>query len=188
MTQQQTKTEEEFGVVTAICRDLFIKKLKDYGASWRMMRPCSLTDQIYIKVHRIRTIEQSGVNLVGEGIYNEFVGIVNYGIISLIQLYLGEAESIDIDAETAVALYDKFLGETVQLMLRKNHDYGEAWRMMRVSSYTDIILQKVFRTKQIEDNAGKTLVSEGVDANYMDMVNYSLFALIKLTESAQAQE
>lgn len=174
------KTEQQFAEVTKICRDLYIKKLKDYGASWRTMRPQSLTDQIYIKANRIRTIEESGENQVGEGIFNEFIGIVNYGIIGQIQLELGNTVNVDITSEEAIALYDKFMESTTSLMLRKNHDYGEAWRLMRVSSYTDIILQKIFRTKQIEDNKGKTLVSEGVDANYMDMVNYSLFALIKL--------
>ena len=171
-------TREQFEAVMQECRTLFSKKLHDYGSAWRIMRPESVTDQIYIKANRIRSIETKGTSMVDEGVRSEFIGIVNYGIIGLIQLELGVGE--DIDVEEATALYDKLFKQTTDLMLAKNHDYGEAWRLMRVSSYTDIILQKILRTKQIEDNEGKTIISEGIDANYMDMINYSIFALIKL--------
>ena len=173
-------TKLQFETIIGICRDLYIKKLKDYGPSWRIMRPESITDQIFIKARRIRTLETVGNAQVDEGIFPEFIGIVNYGVIGLIQLELGNTITEDIDNDTAIALYDKYITKTKELMYAKNHDYGEAWRLMRVNSYTDLILMKLFRTKQIEDNKGKTLVSEGVDANYMDMINYSLFALIKL--------
>jgi hypothetical protein len=166
----------------AECRELFAKKLHDYGAAWRIMRPASVTDQIYIKANRIRSIETKGVALVDEGIRPEFVGIVNYAIVGLIQLELGFADSVDdMNAEEALAAYDKHATASLELMLRKNHDYDEAWRGMRVSSYTDLILMKIFRTKQIEELQGGTLVSEGIDANYMDMMNYAVFGLIKLT-------
>ena len=175
-------TQEQFRTVMAECRNLFAKKLHDYGASWRILRPASLTDQIYIKAHRIRTLETCDKALVDEGVKPEFVGIVNYAIIGLIQLELGAAEAQDdMTAEECLAAYDKHANEAVELMLRKNHDYGEAWRQMRISSYTDLILMKVMRTKQIEDLGGDTLVSEGIDANYMDMMNYAVFGLIKLT-------
>lgn len=173
-------TQEELQAVTKICRDVFTKKTYDYGASWRIMRPESITDQIYIKANRIRSLQLKGESKVGEGIQPEFVGIVNYGIMGLIQLEKGYAESVDMTAEEVVELYDKYIGETLRLLEAKNHDYDEAWRLMRVSSYVDLILMKINRTKQIEDHKGKTLISEGIDANYMDMVNYSLFALIKL--------
>ena len=173
-------TKQQFEHVIAICRTLFAKKLKDYGASWRILRPQSVTDQILIKAKRIRSIEEKGVSLIDEGIVPEFIGIVNYGIIGLMQLELGFSDSIDITEVQALALYDKHMTETKELMYAKNHDYDEAWRSMRISSYTDLILTKIYRTKQIEENKGKTIVSEGVDANYMDMVNYSLFGLIKL--------
>lgn len=174
------KTKEQFEKVIAICRELFEKKLKDYGSSWRIMRPQSITDQIFIKANRIRSLEIKGVSLVGEGIRPEFIGIVNYGIIGLIQLAKGFADTIDITNKEALALYDQYMTQTKELMYAKNHDYDEAWRGMRISSYTDLILMKLYRTKQIESHEGKTLVSEGVDANYMDMINYSLFGLIKL--------
>lgn len=173
-------TVSQFDHVAAICRELFAKKLKDYGASWRIMRPASITDQIYIKASRIRSLETKGTSKIDEGIQGEFIAIVNYGIVGLIQLELGFAEKEDMDAAEALALYDKHIKETTELMYAKNHDYDEAWRMMRISSYTDLILTKLFRTKQIEDNMGKTLVSEGIDANYKDMINYALFGLIKL--------
>lgn len=173
-------TKEQFEKVISICRDLFEKKLHDYGASWRIMRPQSITDQIFIKANRIRSLETKGVSLVGEGIMPEFIGIVNYGVIGLIQLSLGFADNSDISAEEALRLYDKHITETKELMYAKNHDYDEAWRSMRISSYTDLILMKLYRTKQIENINGETLVSEGIDANYMDMINYALFALIKL--------
>lgn len=173
-------TEEQFKLIMAKCRDTFSKKLHDYGCAWRIMRPISVTDQILIKANRIRSLEVKGVSLVGEGIYPEFMAIVNYGIIGLIQLELGYAEREDMTDEEALANYDKYAQKALELMLRKNHDYDEAWRAMRVSSYTDLILMKIYRTKQIEGNGGKTLVSEGIDANYMDMINYSVFGLIKL--------
>ena len=174
-------TEQEFATAIKDCREIFEKKLKDYGAAWRILRPSSLTDQILIKASRIRSLETKGEAMVNEGIQPEFVGIVNYGVVGLIQLELGAADQVDISAEEALSLYDKWIGETTRLMLAKNHDYAEAWRLMRVSSYTDIILSKLQRTKQIEDHNGKTIISEGIDANYMDMINYALFALIKLS-------
>lgn len=173
-------TEQEFDAVIEICRDLYIKKLKDYGAAWRIMRPESITDQIFIKANRIRTLEIKKESKIDEGIRSELIGIVNYGIMGLIQLALGFAETCDIDNDKAISLYDKYMAETKRLMLAKNHDYDEAWRGMRTSSYTDLILMKLYRTKQIEDNGNQTLVSEGVDANYMDMINYSMFGLIKI--------
>lgn len=174
-------TEQEFATAIKDCREIFEKKLKDYGAAWRILRPSSLTDQILIKASRIRSLETKGEAMVNEGIQPEFVGIVNYGVVGLIQLELGAADQVDISAEEALSLYDKWIGETTRLMLAKNHDYDETWRLMRVSSYTDIILSKLQRTKQIEDHNGKTIISEGIDANYMDMINYALFALIKLS-------
>ncbi|MEG1574073.1 MAG: DUF1599 domain-containing protein [Bacteroidales bacterium] len=173
-------TVSQFEHVISICRELYIKKLKDYGPSWRIMRPQSITDQIFIKANRIRSIEINGESKIEEDIFSEFIAIVNYGIIGQIQLSLGYADSEDISCDKAIEFYDEFINATKELMFAKNYDYGEAWRSMRVSSYTDIILTKIYRTKQIETNGGKTLVSEGVDANYMDMVNYALFALIKL--------
>ena len=173
-------TKEQFEQIIAKCRDLFAKKLKDYGPSWRIMRPQSVTDQIFIKANRIRSLEIKGVSLVGEGIYPEFVAIVNYGIIGLIQVARGFADTTDISNEEALQLYDQYMTQTKELMYAKNHDYDDAWRHMRISSYTDLILMKLYRTKQIENHQGQTLVSEGVDANYMDMVNYAMFGLIKL--------
>ena len=173
-------TNTQFAEVMKICRDLFEKKLHDYGAAWRIMRPQSLTDQIYIKANRIRSLQTKGNNMVGDDEADEFIGIVNYSIISLIQLEHGVAEKEDMSAEEALVEYDKQVSRVFELMVRKNHDYDEAWRMMRIASYTDLILMKVFRTKQIEELHGATLVSEGVEANYMDMLNYAVFALIKL--------
>ena len=163
------------------CRELFAKKLHDYGAAWRIMRPASVTDQIFIKASRIRSLEVKGVSLVGEGIRPEFMAIVNYSIVGLIQLELGYADAEDMTAERALEYYDKYARLSLALMLKKNHDYDEAWRGMRISSYTDLILMKLYRTKQIEALEGETLISEGVDANYMDMMNYAVFGLIKLT-------
>lgn len=174
------ETKQQFEHVIAICRDLFSKKLHDYGPAWRILRPASLTDQIYIKANRIRSIETKGVNLVDEGIRGEFIAIVNYGIVGLIQLEQGYAEAADMSNDEALTLYDKYAQKALDLMMVKNHDYGEAWRGMRISSYTDLILMKIYRTKQIESLAGNTLVSEGIDANYMDMINYAVFGLIKL--------
>lgn len=172
-------TNREFEQVLKVCRDLFGKKLYDYGASWRIMRPESLTDQIFIKAKRIRTLETGAENMVGEDINSELIGIVNYGIIALVQLDLGYSDNCDIDADRAMALYDEKARVTLELMKKKNHDYNEAWRGMRTSSYTDLILTKIWRTKQIEELGGETKVSEGVDANYMDMINYAVFGLIK---------
>lgn len=172
-------TNKQFEKVLAVCRELFSKKLYDYGASWRIMRPESLTDQIFIKAKRIRTLETGATNLVGEDIPSELIGIVNYGIIALVQLDLGYADFCDITPDKAMAMYDAKAQETLELMKKKNHDYNEAWRGMRTSSYTDLILTKIWRTKQIEELKGETKVSEGVDANYMDMINYAVFGLIK---------
>ena len=157
-----------------------IKKLKDYGPAWRILRATSLTDQIFIKANRIRSIEMKGESRIAEGVRSELIGIVNYGIIGLIQLELGHSVREDISSEQALDLYDRYMTQTKNLMYDKNHDYDEAWRLMRPSSYTDLILSKVHRTKQIEDNQGVTIVSEGIDANYMDMVNYALFGLIRI--------
>ncbi len=182
MADNLQHTNGQFKAEMDKCRELFVKKLKDYGPAWRILRPSSVTDQILIKANRIRSLEVKQEALVDEGIYPEFQGIVNYGIIALIQLELGYAEKKDLDAEEVMGLYDKYANITLELMKRKNHDYDEAWRAMRVSSYTDLILMKIYRTKEIESNDGLTLVSEGVDANYMDMINYSVFALIKMDE------
>ena len=175
-------TEEQFRGVIAECRSLFEKKLHDYGASWRILRPSSLTDQLYIKAKRIRSLEVKGESLVGEGIRPEFVALINYGIVGLIQLAKGYADRVDITPTEALALYDHYAAEALALMIRKNHDYGLSWRSMRVSSYTDLILTKIERIKEIEDLEGHTLVSEGVDANYMDVINYAVFGVIKLSE------
>lgn len=161
---------------------MFLKKNQDYGTAWRILRTSSLTDQIFIKAQRIRTLQEKRESKVGEGIEPEFVGIINYCIMALIQLELKEDERLELDSLEVIKLYDKMLAQTKSLMESKNHDYGEAWRDMRVSSLTDLILMKLLRVKQIEDNQGKTIVSEGIDANYMDMINYSVFALILLSE------
>lgn len=180
-------TTEELQKVTQLCRDIFTKKTYDYGASWRIMRPKSVTDQIFIKANRIRSLQLKGESKVGEGIQPEFIGIVNYGIMGLIQLKYGHADDVDMQPDQVVALYNEFMQQTLTLLEAKNHDYDEAWRLMRISSYVDLILMKIQRTKQIEDHEGHTLISEGIDANYMDMVNYSLFALIKMVcEGEQA--
>ena len=173
-------TKEQFEQIMQECREIFAKKLHDYGAAWRIMRPSSVTDQIFIKANRIRSLEVKGVSMVGEGIRPEFMAIVNYAIVGLIQLDLGYAEKEDMTAEKALVYYDKYAKQSLDLMLKKNHDYDEAWRGMLVSSYTDLILMKLYRTKQIEALEGNTLISEGVDANYMDMMNYAIFGLIKL--------
>ncbi len=175
-------TKSQFFAVLAQCRDLFINKMKDYGPAWRILRTPSITDQIYIKVKRIRTLQTVSERLVDEGIEPEFVGIVNYAAMGIIQLQLGVVDQPDLTTEEATALYDKVTKEAFELMNRKNHDYDEAWRDMRVSSITDLIMSKVLRTKSIEDHGGKTLVSEGLDANYYDMINYAVFALILLSE------
>ena len=182
-----TQTELEYRHVIRLCKDIFSKKNKDYGTSWRILRLPSITDQIFIKAQRIRTLQEKGVSKVGEGIIPEFVGIINYCIMALIQIDLAQDERMDLPIDELLERYDNQVNETLSLLLNKNHDYGEAWRDMRVSSMTDIILMKLFRTKQIEDNEGVTLISEGVDANYRDMINYSVFCLIKL-QSEQVQQ
>ena len=164
------------------CRDLFIKKTKDYGTAWRILRTSSLTDQLYIKAKRIRSIEEKGEQKVEDGVENEFIGLVNYSIMALIQLDMSDNEEIELEESKAAELYDVYSFKTRDLMMDKNHDYGEAWRDMRISSLTDLILMKLLRIKQIEDNQGKTLVSEGLDAGYQDIINYALFALIRLSE------
>ncbi|MEJ1223559.1 DUF1599 domain-containing protein [Sediminicola sp. 1XM1-17] len=174
------QTSEQYDAVVKICRDLFLKKMKDYGCAWRILRLPSLTDQIYIKAQRIRGLQENEVRKVEEDEKSEFIGIINYSIMALIQIEKGVVEQPDLSAEEALTLYNKHINNTKTLMENKNHDYGEAWREMRVSSLTDLILQKLLRVKQIEDNKGKTLVSEGIDANYQDMVNYSIFAMILL--------
>lgn len=176
------KTEQQFKDVLKECRTLFQKKLHDYGASWRILRPSSLTDQLYIKAKRIRSLEIKKESLVGEGIRPEFIALINYGIVGIIQLEKGYVDEVDISSDEALQLYDKYASEALQLMTRKNHDYDEAWRSMRVSSYTDFILTKIQRVKEIEDIQGDTLVSEGIDANYMDIINYAVFGVIKMSE------
>ena len=177
------QTSKQYDEVIEKCRSLYINKLKDYGSAWRILRLPSLTDQIFIKAQRIRQLQQNSTRKVDEGEVSEFMGIVNYSVMALIQLEKGVAEQPDLSAEEAIYLYDRHVAITKSLMEDKNHDYGEAWRDMRVSSLTDLILQKLLRVKQIEDNMGKTIVSEGIDANYQDMINYAVFALIHLKES-----
>ncbi|MBK5207959.1 MAG: DUF1599 domain-containing protein [Flavobacteriaceae bacterium] len=177
------QTSKQYDAVIEKCRSLYINKLKDYGSAWRILRLPSLTDQIFIKAQRIRQLQENITRKVDEGEVSEFMGIVNYSVMALIQLEKGVAEQPDLSAEEAIQLYDKHVAITKKLMEDKNHDYGEAWRDMRVSSLTDLILQKLLRVKQIEDNKGKTMVSEGIDANYQDMINYAVFALIHLKES-----
>jgi hypothetical protein len=173
-------TSKEYDAVVGHCRDLFLKKMKDYGCAWRILRLPSLTDQIFIKAQRIRGLQQNQIQRVDEGPSSEFIGIINYCIMALIQIERGIVEYPDLSSDETLMDYDSKISETKQLMLDKNHDYGEAWRDMRVSSLTDLILQKLLRVKQIEDNAGQTLISEGIDANYQDMINYAVFALIHL--------
>ena len=177
------QTSKQYNEVIEKCRSLYINKLKDYGSAWRILRLPSLTDQIFIKAQRIRQLQQNNTRKVDEGEVSEFIGIINYSVMALIQLEKGVVEQPDLSIDTAVELYDKHVALTKQLMEDKNHDYGEAWRDMRVSSLTDLILQKLLRVKQIEDNKGKTLVSEGIDANYQDMINYAVFALIHINEA-----
>lgn len=174
------QTETQYRQIIDRCRDLFLKKNHDYGTAWRILRLPSITDQLFIKAKRIRTLQETGVNRVGEGIEPEFVGIINYSVMALIQNQLANDPRMDIPTDELETLYDKQVNEVMALLFAKNHDYGEAWREMRVSSMTDIILMKLLRTKQIEDKQGHTLVSEGVEANYMDMINYAVFCLIKL--------
>lgn len=175
-----TNTSQEFDSVIAVCRALFLKKTNDYGTAWRILRPASITDQIFIKAQRIRTLEEKKISKVGEDITSEYIGIVNYCVIAMMQLELSPQDPLELDTEKVTELFDAYVNATKELMFAKNHDYGEAWRDMRISSLTDLILMKILRVKQIEDNLGKTLASEGVAANYQDMLNYSVFALIKL--------
>ncbi|MDR6786363.1 putative membrane protein [Pedobacter africanus] len=173
-------TAQEFDSVIAVCRSLFLKKTKDYGTAWRILRPASITDQIFIKAQRIRTLEEKKISKVGEDISSEYIGIINYCVIAMMQLELDENDPMEMGVQAVESVYDQKVQETKELMFNKNHDYGEAWRDMRISSLTDLILMKILRVKQIEDNQGQTLASEGVNANYQDMLNYSVFALIKL--------
>jgi hypothetical protein len=175
-------TSKEYNEVIDTCRSLFQKKMKDYGSAWRILRLPSLTDQIFIKAQRIRGLQQNKQQRVDEGQVSEFIGIINYCIMALVQLEKGVVEQPDIVLEEALELYDQKIAATKQLMMDKNHDYGEAWRDMRVTSLTDLIIQKLLRVKQIEDNQGKTLVSEGIDANYQDIINYAVFAMIHLED------
>lgn len=177
-----TNTDKQFKSAMQECREVFKNKLHDYGASWRILRPSSLTDQLFIKAKRIRSLEIKKCSLVGEGIRPEFMALINYGLIGLIQLDKGFSDESDMDNDEALALYDRFADEALKLMQKKNHDYDEAWRSMRISSYTDLILTKIQRIKEIENLDGKTLVSEGIDSNYMDIINYSVFGVIKLTK------
>jgi len=173
-------TSQEYDNVIAVCKSLFLKKTKDYGTAWRILRAASITDQIFIKAQRIRTLEEKKISKVGEDITSEYIGIVNYCVIAMLQLELSESDPNEMDVQEVESLFDKRVTETKDLMFAKNHDYGEAWRDMRISSLTDLILMKILRVKQIEDNLGQTVASEGVKANYQDMLNYAVFALIKL--------
>ena len=174
------QTTQQYNRIVALCRELFQKKMHDYGTAWRILRTSSLTDQLYIKANRIRTLQEGAQQQVEEGQDAEFIGLVNYSVMALIQLELNGDEELEIPAEKAMELYDRYIGIAYDLMMRKNNDYGEAWRDMRVSSLTDLILMKLLRVKQIEDNKGETLASEGIDANYLDIINYAVFSLIKL--------
>ncbi len=178
-----TKTSQQYNSVITSCREIFTKKMKDYGSAWRVLRTSSITDQIYIKGQRIRTIEEKKQQKVQEDIRSEYIGIINYAIIGLIQLELGQGDSPDLNTENAMKYFQKFTSDSKSLMENKNHDYGEAWRDMRISSLTDLILVKILRIKQIEDNKGETLISEGIDANYFDIINYAVFALIRIEEN-----
>lgn len=175
-------TEKQFEDQINRCREVFVQKAADYGTAWRIMRPSSITDQIFIKASRVRGLQINKTQMIDEGAETEFVGIVNYAIMGLIQLEKGFADTADMDAQEAEAFYNKYAGLARELMMRKNHDYGEAWRSMRISSITDLILMKLYRIKQIEDHDGKTRISEGIDAGYYDIINYSVFNLIKLDE------
>ena len=181
-------TSKQYDSVIASCRSLFLKKMKDYGCAWRILRLPSLTDQIFIKAQRIRKLQENEVRRVDEDEQSEFIGIINYSVMALIQIEKGVVEHPDLNAEDAIQLYDEQIHKTKELMMNKNHDYGEAWRDMRISSLTDLIIQKLLRVKSIEDNKGKTLVSEGIDANYQDMINYSVFAMIHFMEAEKSVE
>ncbi len=177
-------TTTQFDQVVSKCTEIFEKKTIDYGTAWRILRSSSLTDQIFIKANRIRTIQENKVSKVDEGIESEFIGIINYCVMALIQLDLNDDKRLEIPPEEVLKLYNKYILQAKKLMLQKNHDYGEAWRDMRVSSLTDLILMKILRVKQIEDNSGKTIISEGIDANYYDMINYAIFAMIHLSKKS----
>jgi hypothetical protein len=181
-------TSKQFDAAVEQCASIFLTKMKDYGSAWRILRTSSLTDQIYIKANRIRSIDAKGTQKIDEGIQSEFIGIINYSVMALIQLELKDEASLELEPEAASALFEKYIGKAKKLMMDKNHDYGEAWRNMRISSFTDIILMKLLRIKQIEDNEGKTFISEGVDANYYDIINYAAFALIMLMDSKEKGE
>jgi hypothetical protein len=174
------KTDQQYEHVIKLCRDIFEKKMKDYGTAWRILRPSSMTDQIFIKAQRIRSIETKGISKIKDDIKSEFIGIVNYATMGIIQLELGPCDHPSMGPSDALQLYNKHIYTAKDLMSNKNHDYDEAWRNMRISSFTDLILMKIHRTKQIENNQGQTLVSEGIDANYMDIINYAVFGLIKI--------
>ena len=176
-------TSEQYDSIIGICQDIFTKKMKDYGSAWRILRTSSLTDQIFIKAKRIRSIEEKGTSKVDEGVFPEFIGIANYCIMALIQLEAGNTSELEMDTDVCLEKYVQFFQEAKSLMDNKNHDYDEAWRDMRISSLTDLILMKLLRIKQIEDNKGKTVISEGLDANYLDIINYAVFAMIRLEES-----
>ncbi|MBL0329326.1 MAG: DUF1599 domain-containing protein [Bacteroidetes bacterium] len=180
-----TKTFTQYNSAITTCKDIFIKKMKDYGTAWRILRTSSITDQIFIKAQRIRNIEDKGTQKINEDVRFEYIGIINYSIIGLIQLELKNDSRMELPADEVSKLFDKHSNEARGLMENKNHDYGEAWRDMRVSSLTDLILMKLLRIKQIEDNKGETIISEGIDANFHDMINYAVFALIKIEEEGQ---
>lgn len=177
------KTLQQYDAVVAACKSIFLKKTKDYGTAWRILRTSSLTDQLYIKAKRIRSFEEKGIQKVKESVDSEYVGLVNYSVIALMQLNLQDEKALELEVKLVEKLFDTEITKTRNLMIAKNHDYGEVWREMRTSSLTDLILMKLLRVKQIEDNQGKTLISEGLDANYMDIINYAIFALIQLEES-----
>lgn len=185
--EKQPNTVNQFQVIKNLCMDIFMAKMKDYGCAWRILRSESLTDQLYIKAQRIRSIQSKDTQKIDEGIKPEFIGIVNYCIMGLIQLEFGHSEKPDLSIDKATSLYHEYYDKAYKLMLDKNHDYGEAWREMRVSSLADIILMKLLRIKQIEDNKGKTNISEGIDANLYDIINYAVFALIKLEIEGQKE-
>jgi hypothetical protein len=184
MTLVMNKTSVQYDAAIKVCKDIFIKKMQDYGTAWRILRLRSITDQIFIKAQRIRSIEEKGMMKIQEDIRNEYIGIINYSVIALIQLELGDSAEVELPADKTEKLYTKYVNMAKSLMENKNHDYDEAWREMRISSLTDLMLMKLLRIKQIEDNQGKTIISEGIDANYLDMINYAVFALIRLDESA----
>ncbi len=184
---EQTNTSEQFRLIKELCMDVFLAKMKDYGSAWRILRSTSLTDQIYIKAQRIRSLQDKGTQKIDEGIKPEFIGIVNYCIMAMVQLELGHSDKPDLPDDKVVEYYNRYYEKAFDLMQNKNHDYGEAWRKMRISSLTDIILMKLLRIKQIENNKGKTFISEGIDANLYDIINYAVFALIKLELEGEKQ-